>query len=193
MKGARQNENVELQKLRRAAAVPQCGVGGEGAGRIAIQRLRAHARARLPGAQNRQPNGGAEGKVREVGGAAHEGWWERLKAQWGYNPNQNSFPLPHEVFELGLEQGVLLVYVYLVHHKSLKHSPAMLSCAIVSKAVGLCEKTVRRHLHALVNQGLIQAADCGRVFSYSLCPIWDKVQERRSKDLFSECEGGRSA
>ena len=116
-----------------------------------------------------------------------------MKAQWRYDPNQNSFPLPHEVFELGLERGALLVYVYLVYHKSLKHSPSALSCAIVGKAVGLCEKTVRRHLHTLVNQGLIQTAGHGNSFSYSLRPIWDKVQERRSKDLFSECEGGRSA
>lgn len=116
-----------------------------------------------------------------------------MKAQWRYDPNQNSFPLPHEVFELGLEQGALLVYVYLVHHRSLKHSPNALNCAIVSKAVGLCEKTVRRHLRTLVNQGLVQAADYSRDFSYSLCSIWDKVQERCSKDLFSECEGGRSA
>ena len=116
-----------------------------------------------------------------------------MKAQWSYNPDENSFPLPHEVFELGLEQGALLVYVYLVYHKSLKHSPVKLSCAAVSKAVGLCEKTVRRHLRTLVNQGLIQTAGHGSSFSCSLCPIRDIVQERRSKDLFPEYEGGRSA
>ena len=116
-----------------------------------------------------------------------------MKAQWSYDPNQNSFPLPHEVFELGLEQGVLLVYVYLVYYKSLKRNTNALSCAIVSKAVGLCEKTVRRHLHTLVNQGLIQITGHGHSFSYSLCPIWDKVQEYHSKDLISECEGGWSA
>ena len=128
-----------------------------------------------------------------MGGAKHEGEWERLKAQWSYDPDQNSFPLPHEVFELGLEQGALLVYIYLVHHRSLKHSPARLSCAVIGKAVDLCEKTVRRHLHTLVNQGLIQITGHGHSFSYSLCPIWDKVQEYHSKDLLSECEGGRSA
>ena len=128
-----------------------------------------------------------------MGETEHEREWEQLNAQWSYDPNQNSFPLPHEVFELGLEQGALLVYVYLVYHKSLKHSANELNCAIVSKAVGLCEKTARRHLRTLVNQGLIQVADCGRVFSCSLCPIWDKVQEYHSKDLISKCEGGRSA
>ena len=116
-----------------------------------------------------------------------------MKTQWSYDPDQKSFPLPHEVFELGLEQGPLLVYVYLVYHKSLKHSPNALSCAIVSKAVGLCEKTVRRHLRTLSNAELIQIAGHGSSFSYSLCSIWKMVQGHRSKDLFSECEGGRSA
>ena len=116
-----------------------------------------------------------------------------MKAQWSYDPDQNSFPLPHEVFELGLEQGALLVYVYLVYHKSLKHSSNVLSCAVIGKAVGLCEKTVRRHLRTLANQGLIQSAGHGSGLSYSLCPIWDKVQKRRSRNLLSEYEGGQSA
>ena len=128
-----------------------------------------------------------------MGGAEHEGKWERLNAQWSYDPDQNSFPLPHEVFELGLEQGALLVYIYLVHHRSLKHSPARLSCDAIGKAVGLCEKTVRRHLRTLANQGLIQSAGHGSSLSYSLCPIWDKVQKRRSRNLLSEYEGDQSA
>lgn len=77
-----------------------------------------------------------------MGGTEYEGERDQLKAQWSYDPDQNSFPLPHEVFELGLEQGSLLVYSYLVHQKSLKHSPNKLSCAIVNKAIGLCGKTV---------------------------------------------------
>ena len=116
-----------------------------------------------------------------------------MKARWSYDPDHNSFPLPHEVFELGLEQGAPLVYLYLIYHKYQKHSVDKLSCAVISKAVSLCEKTVRRHLHTLVNQGLIQIAACGSSFSYSLCPIWNKAQERRGKDPFSVCEGGWSA
>ena len=128
-----------------------------------------------------------------MGGAEHEGKWECLKAQWSYDPNQNSFPLPHEVFELGLEQGVLLVYVYLVYHKSLKHSPNKLSSAIISKAVGLCEKTVRRHLHTLVSSDFIRMECVGKSFSYALCPIRNNVKKRRDVELFSTHEGGLSA
>ncbi|MBD5083977.1 MAG: hypothetical protein HDT33_02640 [Clostridiales bacterium] len=116
-----------------------------------------------------------------------------MKAQWSYDLAQNSFPLPHEAFELGLEQGALLVYVYLVYHKSLKHSPAKLSCAIVSKAVGLCEKTVRRHLRTLANSDFIRMECVGKSFSYTLCPIRNNVKKRRDVDLFSTHEGGLSA
>ena len=68
---------------------------------------------------------------------------------------------------------------------------AVLEKYIVSKAVGLCEKTVRRHLRTLSNAGVVQMECHGSNFSYSLRPIWGKVREHR--DLFSECEGGQSA
>ena len=69
----------------------------------------------------------------------------------------NSFPLPHEVFELGLGHGPLVVYIALVYYKSLRCGADALSSAAISKLVGLCEKTVRTHLCALENEGLIQA------------------------------------
>ncbi len=60
-------------------------------------------------------------------------WQERCSTE-------NSFPLPYEVFELGLARGALLVYVYLVYHKSLHHSADDLNCASISKAVGLARR-----------------------------------------------------
>ncbi len=94
-------------------------------------------------------------------------------------PQADTFPLPREVFELGLGQGALLVYLYLVYHKRLKHSANELSCAAVSRAVGLCEKTVRKHLRSLSGKGFVRLMDCGNGFSCELCPIWDKVREHK--------------
>ena len=34
----------------------------------------------------------------------------------------DTFTLPHEVFELGLKQGPLLVYLYLICRKNSKHN-----------------------------------------------------------------------
>ena len=94
----------------------------------------------------------------------------------------NSFPLPHEVFELGLGHGPLLVYISLVYLKSLRHSTDALSCTAISKMVGLCEKTVRTHLRALESEGLIQVESSGGKFTCTLCPIRDMVEKRRAAD-----------
>lgn len=92
----------------------------------------------------------------------------------------DAFTLPHEVFELSLKQGPLLVYLYLICRKSLKHGADKTSCAIIGKAVGLCAKTVRTHLSTLADTGFIKMEHHGQTFSYSLCPIQSKVQEHHS-------------
>ena len=94
----------------------------------------------------------------------------------------NSFPLPHEVFELDLSSGSLLVYIALVYHESLRHGADALSCAAISKLVGLCEKTVRTHLRTLESEGLIQVESSGGKFTCTLCPIQDRVEKRRTAD-----------
>lgn len=95
-------------------------------------------------------------------------------------PSSDEFCLPREVFELGLKQGPLLVYLYLICRKSLKHGADEMSYAVIGKAVGLCEKTVRAHLHTLADTGFIRTEHHGQAFSYSLCPIQYKVQEHHS-------------
>ena len=95
-------------------------------------------------------------------------------------PSSDEFCLPHEVFKLGLEHSPLLVYLYLICSKSRKRGADKMSCAAISKAVSLCEKTVRTHLRTLADAGFIKMEHHGRTFSYSLCPIQSKVQEHRS-------------
>ena len=94
----------------------------------------------------------------------------------------NSFPLPHEVFELGLSHGPLLVYIALVYLKSQKHGADTLSYAAISKLIGLCEKTVRTHLRTLESEGLIQVESSGSKFTCTLCPIQDMVEKRCAAD-----------
>ena len=91
----------------------------------------------------------------------------------------DTFTLPHEVFELALKQGPLLVYLYLICRKSLKRGADEMNCAVIGKAVGLCEKIVRTHLRTLADTGFIKTEYHGQTFSYTLCPIRPKVQEHR--------------
>ncbi len=90
-------------------------------------------------------------------------------------PSSDEFCLPHEVFELGLKHGPLLVYLYLICRESRKRGADKMGCAAIGKAVGLCAKTVRAHLRTLVYAGFIRTEHHGRTFSYSLCPIQGKV------------------
>lgn len=102
-----------------------------------------------------------------------------MKSGWSAASSPDAFTLPHEVFELGLKQGPLLVYLYLICRKSLKHGAYKTSCAIIGEAVGLCEKTVRTHLRTLADTGFIKAEYHGQTFSYTLCPIQSTVQGHR--------------
>ena len=114
-----------------------------------------------------------------------------MKERQKWHNSENSFPLPSEVFDLCLERGSLLVYVYLVYHKYQHRSDSDLSCAVISNAVGLCEKTVRQHLCILASQGLICLnTDRGRL-SYELCPIWAKVPKCYGAEQFSMCGNGQ--
>ena len=128
----------------------------------------------LPGSKNRQPDGSAEGEVHGVGRAAYgrtamRGAWSAAAAP------PNEFCLPHEVFKLGLGHGPLPVYLYLIYCKSMGHRADKMNCAIISKAVSWCEKTVRTHLRALADAGFIKVDQHGQTFSYTLCPIQAKV------------------
>ncbi len=104
-----------------------------------------------------------------------------MRSAWSASAPANEFLLPREVFQLGLGHGPLLVYLYLIYCKSMGHRADKMSCAIISKAVGWCEKTVRTHLRALDNAGLVKLEHHGQTFSYSLCPIQAKVRERRDE------------
>lgn len=103
-----------------------------------------------------------------------------MRSVWSAAAAPDTFTLPHEVFELALKQGPLLVYLYLICRKSLKHGADKMSCAVIGKAVGLCEKTVRTHLCTLADTGFIKMEHHGQTFSYTLCPIQSKVQEHHS-------------
>ena len=100
------NEGIHIQTLRRTAAVSKRGNSDKGAGSVSIIRLRADARAGLPGAEDRQQDGGAQGIVHPLGGGAHGR--RRMKYESG-----NYFSLPNEIFLLGLNAGELAVYSYL--------------------------------------------------------------------------------
>ena len=80
----------------------------------------------------------------------------RLSRQQKYDYLKNTFPLPNEIFLLGLCPGELAVYAFLRHCENRKTHQCWPSYKTIGKAVNLSENTVRKHVCSLVDRGLIQ-------------------------------------
>ena len=73
-----------------------------------------------------------------------------------YDYLKNTFPLPNEIFLLGLCPGELAVYAFLRQCENRKTHQCWPSYKTIGKAVNLSENTVRKHICSLVDKGLIQ-------------------------------------
>ena len=103
------------------------------------------------------------------------------------------FPLPNEVFQLGLKAGDLLVYIYLQYQKGVRSGQCWPSYATIGAAVGMSRKTVQKHVYALVDKGLIQTEDTtihrknGLAYNgsllYTLKPIKQVLREQEKEVL----------
>ena len=117
-----------------------------------------------------------------------------MKQKWLTGEVFNAvFPLPNEVFQLGLKAGDLLVYIYLQYQKGVRSGQCWPSYATIGKAVGMSRKTVQKHIGALVDKGLVQTEETtirrknGLVYNgsllYTLKPIQQVMREREKKFL----------
>ena len=105
------------------------------------------------------------------------------------------FPLPNEVFQLGLKAGDLLVYIYLQYQKGVRSGQCWPSYATIGKAVGMSRKTVQKHICALVDKGLIQTENtavrwkdgrtCNGNLLYTITPVGQVLKERE-KELLAQ-------
>lgn len=105
------------------------------------------------------------------------------------------FPLPNEVFQLGLKAGDLLVYIYLQYQKGVLSGQCWPSYATIGKAVGMSRKTVQKHIGVLVDKGLIQTENttvrwkdgrtCNGNLLYTITPVGQVLKERE-KELLAQ-------
>ena len=68
---------------------------------------------------------------------------------------KNYFPLPNEVFVLGLNAGEIAVYAYLLFCENRKTFQCWPSCRSIGRATGMSVNTVRKYIHSLEAKGLI--------------------------------------
>lgn len=71
------------------------------------------------------------------------------------NAIRNYFPLPNEIFMLGLCAGEISVYSYLLCLENRKTFQCWPSYKTIGKAVGMSQNTVRKYVMALEEKGLI--------------------------------------
>ena len=120
------------------------------------------------------------------------------------DPVKNYFPLPNEIYQLGLSHGAIAVYGYLLRIEDRRTYQCHPSYATIGKAVGMSNNTVRKYVTELVERGLIQTertiiiTQDGRKQNgsllYTLLPIQISIQqfyEQKLAKLDAECEQER--
>ena len=128
----------------------------------------------------------------------------RNKYYTSRDPIKNYFPLPNEVFALGLSPGALAVYSYLMYIEDRTTYQCHASYKTIGKAVNMSPNTVRKYVTELVERGLIKTerttiiTQDGRKQNgsllYTLLPIQFSIQqfyEQKLAKLDAECEQER--
>ena len=102
------------------------------------------------------------------------------------DPIKNYFPLPNEVFALGLSPGALAVYSYLMYIEDRTTYQCHASYRTIGNAVNMSPNTVRKYVAELVERN-------GSLL-YTLLPIQFSIQqfyEQKLAKLDAECEQER--
>lgn len=68
---------------------------------------------------------------------------------------KNYFPLPNEIFSLGLSGGEILVYAYLMYREDRNTFRCHSSYKTIGEAVGMSNNTVKKYVDGLVEKRLI--------------------------------------
>ena len=99
------------------------------------------------------------------------------------DPVKNYFPLPNEIYQLGLSHGAIAVYGYLLRIEDRRTYQCHPSYRTIGRAVRLSENTVRKYVTSLEEKGLIRTEPStiitkdGRVRNGSLIYTIRPIQE----------------
>lgn len=106
---------------------------------------------------------------------------------------QNYFPVPNEIFSLGLTDGEILVYTFLMRCEDRKTYKCHPSYTTICKAIGRSKNSVKKYVQGLEKKGLIFTEQTkvntrdGRVHNGSLCytilPIRDVIERHYEMQL----------
>ena len=72
------------------------------------------------------------------------------------DPIKNFFPLPKDLFHLGLCAGEIAVYAFLMYRENRKDYTCVVSYREIGAAVGMSKNTVSKYVATLEERGLIE-------------------------------------
>lgn len=113
------------------------------------------------------------------------------------DPVKNYFPLPNEIYQLGLSHGAIAVYGYLLRIEDRRTYQCHPSYATIGKAVGMSNNTVRKYVQELEERGLIVTERTSIITQdgrkqngsllYTIIPL-QKVMEQHYEQQFNALE-----
>lgn len=108
-------------------------------------------------------------------------------------PLKNFFPVPNEIFILGLSPGEIAVYCYLLRTEDRQTFQCYPSYEAIGKAVGVGKNTVAKYVRSLEEKGLIRTQRTkvlsrdGKTLNgnllFTICPIQAAVQAFYERQL----------
>ena len=109
------------------------------------------------------------------------------------DPIKNYFPVPNEVFLLGLSPGELAVYSYLLFCEGRNTYQCWPSFKTIGKATGMSINTVRKYVRMLEDRGLITTESTSIIMKdgqkrngnllFTICPIQEAVEQFYQRQL----------
>ena len=116
------------------------------------------------------------------------------KSSWTRrDPIKNYFPLPNEIYSLGLSAGAIAVYGFLMRIENRQTYQCTASYRTIGHATGMSVNTVRKYVAELEEQGLIITERTtvttrdGRILNgclrYTILPIQQVVEAYHQRQL----------
>ena len=109
------------------------------------------------------------------------------------DPIKNYFPLPNEIYSLGLSSTAIAVYGYLLCREDRKTYQCLASYRMIAEAIGKSVTTVRKYVRELEERGLITTERTSVItrdgrkqngrLRYHILPIRSSIEQFNERQL----------
>lgn len=107
------------------------------------------------------------------------------------DPKKNYFPMPNEIFSMGLSAEEIAVYAYLMYRENRKSFQCWPSFSTIGNALRMSKNTVRKYVQQLKDKGFILAEHTkirtqrgdprNGTLRYTILPIREPIKQLRDR------------